>query len=108
MEPPKPLILNESNFDSEVAFDEPMLVDFWAPWCTPCNMLMPVLNKLSADYRVGKVNVDENKELAVKYGISAIPALLFFKNGVVADSMVGIHTEATITSKLEALKNVGK
>ena len=99
-------VINESNFEAEVSqSDEVVLVDFWAPWCTPCNMLTPVLEELSDKYTVGKVNVDEEKELSVKYSISAIPALKFFKNGEVVKSLVGMQSKEEIIAAFEELTN---
>jgi thioredoxin 1 len=88
------LALNEANFQSEVLDSSvPVLVDFWAEWCGPCKMIGPVIDQLSTELggqaKVGKVNVDEARELAAKYGVRSIPLLLFFKNGEVKDQVVG-------------------
>lgn len=103
------LQLTEANFQSEVLeSDKPVLVDFWAEWCGPCKMIGPVIDQVSADLegqaKVVKVNVDEARELAVKYGVRSIPLLLFFKNGEVKDQIVGANvTKDQLKAKLLAL-----
>jgi thioredoxin 1 len=100
---------NESNFQSEVIDStQPVLVDFWAEWCGPCKMIGPVIDQLSGEVegqaKVGKVNVDEARELAVKYGVRSIPLLLFFKDGEVKDQIVGANvTKDMLKQKLLAL-----
>jgi len=101
--------LTEANFNSEVIeSDQPVLVDFWAEWCGPCKMLGPVLDQLSGEVegqaKIAKVNVDEARELAVKYNVKSIPLLLFFKNGEVKDQIVGANvTKEQLKAKLLAL-----
>lgn len=101
--------LNDSNFQSEVLdSDVPVLVDFWAEWCGPCKMIGPILDQLSTEVegkaKVGKVNVDECRDLAVKYNVRSIPLLLFFKNGEVKDQIVGASaSKDQLKAKLEAL-----
>lgn len=103
------LQLNDSNFQSEVIDSEvPVLVDFWAEWCGPCKMIGPVIDQVSGEVdgqaKVGKVNVDEARELAVKYGVKSIPLLLFFKGGEVKDQIVGANvTKEMLKEKLMAL-----
>lgn len=103
------LQLNDANFQSEVInSDLPVLVDFWAEWCGPCKMIGPVIDQLSNEVagqaKVGKVNVDEARELAVKYNVRSIPFLLFFKDGQVKDQIVGANvTKEQLKAKLLAL-----
>ncbi len=101
------ITLTKANFESEVLkSDKPVLVDFWAPWCGPCRMLAPVLAEVAAEkagaIKVGKINVDEEPELAAKYGISGIPALLLFKNGQVAATSVGFKPKAELEAFINA------
>lgn len=102
------LHVDASNFDSEILqADVPALVDFWAPWCGPCQMMGPTIDKLAGDYAgkamIAKVNVDDTPDLANEYGIRSIPALLFFKGGEVVDQMVGVQSEDALKAKLDEL-----
>jgi thioredoxin 1 len=85
--------LNSSSFDSFMNTDQPVLVDFWADWCMPCRMMAPVMEELAKAYagkaRFGKVNVDENPQIAGRYGIMSIPHFLIFKNGTRVEKIVG-------------------
>jgi thioredoxin 1 len=85
--------LNSSNFDSVLSTDKPVLVDFWADWCMPCRMMAPVMDELAQTYAgkaiFGKVNVDENPQIASRYGIMSIPHFLIFKNNTLVEKIVG-------------------
>ena len=100
--------ITDANFKEIVLdSDKPVLVDFWATWCGPCRMVGPIVDELANDYDgkavVGKVNVDENPNVASKYGIRSIPTILFMKNGEVADKSVGAVAKAQLASKLDEL-----
>ena len=98
------LHITKENFDSEVLqSDKPVLVDFWATWCGPCQMLLPVIEELSAevtDAKICKINVDEQRELAMKYNIMTIPTLLVIKNGKVMSTSVGVKPKSAILGML--------
>lgn len=96
--------VNSSNFQTEVLNAEgTVLVDFWAPWCGPCRMQTPILEKLAQSgikAKIVKVNTDENAEIATKYGINSIPTLIIFKNGQEVERMVGVQPENVLRNKL--------
>jgi thioredoxin 1 len=99
------LEVNEGTFANDVLNStQPVLVDFWAGWCGPCRMIAPVVESLANDFagkaRVAKVDVDQNPELCGQYGISSIPALLFFKDGKVVDRVVGAVSKTLLAEKL--------
>lgn len=97
--------LNEQNF-IETTGKGIVMIDFWAPWCNPCNMLSPIIDEVAkenVDVVVGKVNVDDYPELASKHGVMSIPTLIFFKNGQFVDSSVGVVPKRVILNKLELI-----
>jgi thioredoxin 1 len=97
----------DQNFEEQVLKStQPVLVDFWAEWCMPCRMLAPTIEKIATDYagkvKVGKVDTDANREISIKYGISAIPTVILFKNGQVAQKFVGLRQERDFKAALDA------
>ena len=103
------LTFTDADFESRVKADPFVIVDFWAEWCGPCRVIAPVLEELAGEYSgrlaVGKVNVDENRQTAAKFGIRSIPTLLFFKDGSRVDQVIGAHPKGTIKAKIEAFLN---
>ena len=100
-------VFDETNFDTEVADGKPVMVDFYADWCAPCQILGPRVKEIAEKYdgrvSVGKLNVDTSGTLAVRYGIQGIPTVLFFKDGKLVDRVVGLVPEAELTRRLDSL-----
>lgn len=99
--------VTKTDFDREVLESEvPVLVDFWAPWCAPCRAIAPAVDAVAAEFsgraKVLKVNVDDEPEIAGRYGVQSIPTLAIFKGGAIADQIVGQVPQATISAKLSA------
>jgi thioredoxin 1 len=102
----KVLTLSNDNFKQEVLeAGVPVLVDFWAPWCSPCRMIAPVVDEIAGEYdgkaKVGKVNVDDNRQVAVEYGVMSIPTLIVFKDGKAVDRVVGFKSKNDLKALLD-------
>lgn len=102
----KVLALTNENFKSEVLeAGVPVLVDFWAPWCSPCRMIAPVVDEIAGEVegkaKIGKVNVDDNRQVAVEYGVMSIPTLIVFKDGKAVDRVVGFKSKSDLKALLE-------
>jgi thioredoxin 1 len=100
-------VFTSGNFQEKVLnSDKPVLVDFWAEWCGPCRMIGPIVEEMAKEYDgkavIGKLNVDENGDIAMNYGVRSIPTILVFKGGQVVDKIVGAVPKGNITNKLEA------
>jgi thioredoxin 1 len=100
------IILTTNNFEQEVLkASTPVLVDFWAEWCGPCKMIAPILDELADEYSgrvsIAKVNIDEHQSLATEYGVRAIPTLLLFQNGQVAEQIVGLRSKRDLKASFD-------
>ena len=104
IESTKPIVLTDSNFQSELSRHSLEVVDFWAPWCGPCRMVAPIIEELARDYAgritFGKLNVDENPFTSNKFRVQSIPTMLIFKNAIPVDKILGAMPKAFIESKL--------
>lgn len=97
----------DANVKEEMAKELPLVIDFWAPWCGPCRMVTPIIEELATEYagrvQIGKMNVDENNDTSVEYGVRNIPTILFIKNGEVIERKVGAQSKASLVEAIEKL-----
>ncbi len=103
----KPITITDDNFEQEVTkSDKPVLIDFWAAWCGPCRMIAPIVEELAQEYdgkiKIGKLDVDENQQTAIKFGVRSIPTILIFKNGALKDTIIGAVPKAQIVQRLSS------
>jgi thioredoxin 1 len=106
MASPNIITLTKDNFEQQVLkAPTPVLVDFWAEWCGPCKMIGPILDELAEEYsgrvNIGKINIDDQQSLAAEYGVRAIPTLLLFQNGEVAEQMVGLRSKRDLKASMD-------
>ena len=101
------LAITDSSFDQLLAQGKPMVVDFWATWCGPCRRVAPIIDELAEQYAdsviIGKVDVDENEQLAIRFGVRNIPTILFFRGGEVVDKQIGAAPKPVFEEKIKAL-----
>jgi thioredoxin len=104
----KPVTITDDNFQNEVIKSNvPVLIDFWATWCGPCKMIAPIVEELAGEYdgklKIGKIDVDENQQTSIKFGVRSIPTLLIFKNGELKDTIIGAVPKSHIVQRLSTV-----
>jgi thioredoxin 1 len=104
----KPITITDDNFETEVLKSEnPVLIDFWAAWCGPCRIIAPIVEELASEYsgkaKIGKLDVDNNQQTAIKYGVRSIPTLLIFKDGELKETIIGAVPKGQIVQKLNSV-----
>ena len=104
----KPITITDDNFETEVLKSEnPVLIDFWAAWCAPCRIIAPIVEELASEYsgkaKIGKLDVDDNQQTAIKYGVRSIPTLLIFKDGELKETIIGAVPKGQIVQKLNSV-----
>jgi thioredoxin 1 len=104
----KPITYTDGNFEAEaLKSDLPVVVDFWAAWCGPCRMIAPIMEELAGEYdgkvKIGKLDVDENQQTAIKYGVRSIPTVLLFKGGEVKETIIGAVPKTMFVEKINKL-----
>lgn len=101
------LAINKDNFESLLASEQLVVIDFWAEWCGPCRMIGPIVEELAAEFEgravIGKCDVEENDEISMKYGVRNIPTIIFLKGGEVVDKQVGATSKDALKAKIEKL-----
>lgn len=103
------ITFTDQNFEEEVVNSKvPVLVDFWATWCGPCQVMGPIIEELAKDFegkgiKIGKINIDENSEMAQKYGVMSIPNLIFFKDRKIAEQTLGVQSKKTLEEKIKKI-----